>query len=270
MTPIEKIKAIDSQGFMNVPEGLTLYDSILVGARIPYLKFKDGWFFNFAQAGASNSFPFLNVRNRNHHLAYNNQDTRDQLPYAMEIYSIGVDFWPPYVESQYQLTPPDGGSGGLIAYNNHSALWRNELPRHANIKFFVNQDEILNQQCCMAPSGMGPTGGGVAQGWTEGANSVNGSETASPILGVGSMGEAAITNRWPFPFPIAVPRRASISAVVSLSEYGRKLLASLPGPYAYVLQDMAGPGTFTKNTTFGITVSLTGKRLIQQRGRYHA
>lgn len=269
MTPIEKIKAIDSQGFMNVPEALTLYDSVLVGSRIPVLKFKDGWFNTFAAAGASNSFPFLNVRNRNHHLAYCNQDTRDQLPYAMEIYSIGIDFWPPYVQSQYQIVVPDG-SNALIAYNNHSALWQNELPRHANIKFFVNQDEILNQQVCMAPSGMGPVGGGVGQGQSQAANFLNGNYTATPMLSMGSMGEASITNRWPFPNPIQVPRRASISAVVSLSEYGRQLLLNLPGPYNYILQDMLGPSTLTKSCTYGITVSLTGKRLVQQRGRYHA
>jgi len=269
MTPYNKILQAESQGYQNVPEGSTLYDSILVGARIPTLKFKDGWFSTFAQAGASNSFPFLNVRNRNHHLAYNNQDTRDQLPYAMEIYSIGVDFWPPYVQSQYIKNEPDG-AGTLIAYNNHSAIWQNELPRHANLKFFVNQDEILNQQVCMAPAGMGPCGGGVAQGMMSAANVLMPGFTATPMLGTGTMGQAEITARWPFPSPLQVPRRASISAVITLSEYGRQLLSKMRGPHNYILQDMVGPTTFQKSTTFGITVSLTGKRLIQQRGRYHA
>jgi hypothetical protein len=250
------------QGFANVPEALTLYDTVLVTQHI--LKWHDGWFTSFLAAGQANSFPFLNVRNRNHHLAYNNQDTRDQMPYAMEVYSIGVDFWGP---SQAEIE--SGGEFGMIYQQNHASIWMVDLPRHASIKFNVNQDEKLNAQCCMVPSGMGPVGGGVGQGVMAYAEGFTGG-TPNPMLGMTTMGMADITCRFKFPNPIQIPRRASISAVVTLSEYGRQLLQSLVGPWQYVFKDWESGRELFKWMAYGITVSLQGKRLVQQRGQYHA
>ena len=276
MNSIQQIMGQQSAaGYQNVPEALTLCDTILICGYAKSLKWHDGYFGTFALAGQANSWPFFNVRNRNHGLAYNNQDTRDTLAYAFEIYSIGVDFWAPAVIQQQQYFAPNGSAEAMLSYQNMSALWICDLPRHASIKFNVNQDEKLNATCCMVPPGMGPVGGGAGQG--DFATLIpppfgGAPEVLSPMYAALTQGTPEITSRFKFPNPIQIPRRASITAVITLSEYGRQLLQTMTGPWYYKLLDKSEPATTAayKWAAFGVTVSLQGKRLIQQRGAYHA
>lgn len=270
---IEQITAQKAgMGYMNVPEALTLCDTMLVCGYSQSLKWHDGYFVSFAAAGQANSWPFYNVRNRNHGLAYNNQDTRDTLSYAYEIYSIGVDFWAPTVIQQNQDIPANGTPGAFLTYQNMSAIWTCDLPRHASIRFNVNQDEKLNATCCMVPPGMGPVGGGAGQGDFGVLVNPPLADALHPMYAALTQGEPEITCRFKFPNPIQVPRRASISAVITVAEYGRQLLQSMTGPWYYKLLDKNtfGNSAVYKWAAFGVTVSLQGKRLVQQRGAYHA
>ena len=265
MSAVQQIAAAkQAAGFKNVPESWTLHDTILITGYKNSLDWNDGYFESFSIASAAQNYPFFNVRNSNHHLAYNNQDTRDQMPYAFEAWSLGVDFWAPQLQTQFSGDPVD------TAYSQMSAVWQCDMPRHAAISFHINQDERLKTQVCIASPGMGPVGGGVSQGIQGDIQAGSGGGVGvNPIKGITSMGQAGITNRWKFPNPLMIPRRAAIAAEITLSEYGRQLLANMPGPFYNRFFDTAND-SILKWSCFGITVSLTGKRLVQQRGKYHA
>jgi len=230
------------------------------------MSFNDGWYTTFAALGAANEVPFFNVRNRNHHLAYNNQDTRDQTAYGMKVYSMGVSFWGPQIATQF--TDIEGGIG--YAEEIHTAEWEADLPQHAAAILRVNQDDRLKIQCCMAPPGYGPSGGGMGHG---DPNVAIFEETTNPatMKGMTGMGVPDIDNQWPFPEPIDVPRRASLSVVIKFSEYGRQMLQTMSGPHRLYFQpDPASPISEAPYCCFGIQVALKVKRYVQQRGQYSA
>lgn len=256
-----------NEALMNVLEPQTLYDTVLVSGYVNSMKFADGWYATFAALGAANEIPFYNVRNRNHHLAYNNQDTRDQMSYGMKIYSIGVSFFAPQIATQFH----DVEGVASYAEEIHSAVWEADLPQHAAMVLRINQDDRLKIMTCMSPSGYGPTGGGMGHGDPTVATF---EETTNPAImkGMTTMGAAELNNQWPFPNPLDVPRRASLSVVIKFSEYARQELQTMVGPLRYVFAPAAGGGQMdeTLYCCFGIQVSMKVKRYVQQRGAYHA
>jgi len=253
---------------MNVSEPMTLYDTVLVSPYVESMRFHDGWYPTFAAFGSANEIPFFNVRNRNHHLAYNNQETRDQVPYGMQIFSIGIQFFAPQIASQAVLTTLNGGAP-LAIEEIQSAVWEADLPQHASFEFKVNQDIRLKQSCAMAPSGMGPFGGGMGHGDPTVYISHE-TNVAAYMKGMTSQGIPELDARWPFPVPIDVPLRANISLVVKFSEWARTLLQTMIGPHYYLFAPVGGgaPSSPTK-TIYGLRASLGVKRLVQQRGEYH-
>lgn len=257
--------------YMNVLEPQTLYDTVLVGNYVSQLTYRDGWYTTFAGLGAANEVPFFNVRNRNHGLPYNNQDTRDQTAYGMQVYSLGVRFFAPQVASQGTITTLNGGTLDNIE-EIQSAVWEADLPQHAALEFKVNQDIRLKHLCLMAPSGMGPFGGGMGHGdpTQYGTNDAPQPVTAF-MKGMTSQGMPELTARWPFPVPIDVPMRASLSVVIKFSEWARQLLQTMKGPH-YIIHAVSTTAAAPVKVTyamFGIQVSLQVKRYVQQRGQYH-
>ena len=255
--------------FLNVTESQILYDTILVCPDVPNWEFNDGWFSSFAGIGAAIELPFLNVRNRNHGLPYNNQDTRDQMAYGMQVYSLGVRFFAPQIASQFLSAERVPTTQEEI----HSGIWEADLPRHASVTLRLNQDERLKLQSCMAPCGYGPFGGGMGHGdpnnWSD---TTGGQYPASIMKGCTTMGMPELTNQWPFPEPLDVPARATVAVVIKLSEYGRQLLQAMAGPLELMFWGSPTSMKYQhlKNSCFGIQVSMKVKRLIQQRGQYHA
>lgn len=253
-----------TRGFENVGENWNYYDTVLVGAYANNMQFHDGWFSTFAAVGGAVNLPFFNVRNRNHGLAYNNQDTRDQTAFAYRIFTIGVSFFAPSCPL-YQ-TAVGGPVGPEVT---QTQLWELELPKHASLTLQVQQDERLAIASLMTPPGYGAIGGGVSQGDPEAA------WTGAPpntSLWNFTQGTPELTNKWGFRNPIEVPRRANISVNIQFSEYGRNLLQDLAGPNSYSFWSGGSlPGNWLyKPAFFGIQVSLGGQRLVQQRGQYHA
>lgn len=253
-----------TQGFENVGENWNYYDTVLVGGYVPSMQFHDGWFTTFAAIGAAVQIPFFNVRNRNHGLAYNNQDTRDQTAFAYRIFTIGVSFFAPSC-GLYQSAVP----GPVGPETTQTQLWELELPKHASLTLQVQQDERLAGPVLMTPPGYGPVGGGVSQGDPE-LSWVPGGAPPNTALWNFTQGVPELTNKWGFRNPIEVPRRANLAVVIQFSEYGRQLLADLSGPHSYPFQSVLAGNWIYKYGMFGIQVVLGGQRLVQQRGQYHA
>lgn len=259
---------MENQNFKNVSEAQLLYDTVLVCNDVNDWEFHDGWTTTFALLGAQIEIPFFNVRNRNHGLPYNNQDTRDQTAYGMQIYSMGVSFFAPQIASQLFESGRTQWDVDCVE-EIHSPIWEADLPRHASITLRINQDDRIRHQVAMAPPGYGPFGGGMGHGdpnqW--GADAAS-QDIPSIMKGATTQSVPENTNRWKFPVPIDVPRRATISAVLKFSEYARQLLQTMAGPGDLWFWDSDNHVSLVKSSCFGIQLSLQVKRYVQQRGEY--
>lgn len=256
-----------SEQFLNVHESMTMVDTVLVGLDVPDFEFNDGWYETFATIGSATELPFFSVRNRNHGLMYNNQETRDQMSYGMRIYSLGVRFFGAQVATQ--VIPDEALTFGVEEI--HSSIWEADLPRHASLILRTNQDERLKHNCAMAPSGMGPFGGGMGHGEPSAWNSAT-AECPSFMKGMTSQSMPGITNRWPFPVPLDIPKGATLSVVIRFSEYAKQLLQAMVGPlgvpFQYYNETTEEYEYKSHSSLFGIQVSLQVERLTQQRGAY--
>ena len=252
---------------MNVKEDFTLFDSIMVYKDLADLgNHPPGWFTSFAAMSNANTISFFDMRNMGScDRAYCNQDTRDQTAFAMLIEQIGVRFWGPGL--QFQATSPDG-FGLTIDQIAELAWWEGELAQHTSVRFRVNQDEKLKAPAIMLPPGCGPVGSGYGN---MGAIGAGGSTRHSPYQNV-SQGVAHVKDMWPFPMVIEIPRRASISVQLELAEYAKQVLRTMPGPgyYAFPTPDSTAAPTNFFGCAYGISVTIKGKRLVQQRGQLHA
>lgn len=256
--------ATAQKAYTNVGEAWNLYDTILCGGYTASMDFNTGWFTTFALLGAANSLPFFSVRNKNHGLMYNNQDTRDQLAYVFRVFTMGVSFFAPSV-------PLYEDTAGTPDYPQTQALHHfvHELPKHCSATLQIQQDERLKINCLMTPPGYGAIGGGVAQGdpevaWAGGGAPPNVARWNTHI------GMPELTNRWAFPEPLEIPRRANLSVTLRFSEYGRQLLQDMPGPNNLVFANSDSTAWQFKYGMVGIQVVLGGQRLVQQRGQAHA
>lgn len=251
---------------MNVKENWFLYDTVAVSAFNNTLSHPiPGWYSTFAALAASDSVSFFDSRNKSIGLAYNNQESRDQIPFALSAQSISIGFFAPAVSSQV--------GGAVSTYrgrvDNISAFWDNELPQHTSCIFRVNQDERLKMNCAMMNAGYGPVGGAMGQG----DFSLSGGRCAS--VHASGMGMSHLNFRWEFASPIQIPRRATLSADVRFVEWARTVLGDLWGPgYMFMRDSDPGgtpehPGVYLP-TMFMIQCLITGPRQVQQRGEYHA
>lgn len=248
--------------FDNVPENWKLYDTVLIGPDIQRLSFHQGWVDTYLALGSLTEIPFFNVRNRAHGLPYNNQDTRDSLPWVFKIFTIGVEFFAPNTNL---FRDDQGAPVGEQMSEQHVFL--TELPKHASLTIQTNQDERLKINCLMAPAGVGPVASGFGKQSRQ-IFSTNANWNAAK--GGFTQGVPQLTNTWGFPNPLEVPRRANLSCKVTFSEYGRALLQALPGPYYQPFRSVTGVGWYFSPGVCGIRVILGGQRQVQQRGQYHA
>jgi hypothetical protein len=247
--------------FTNVREQRAVYDTILLTPE----KNLDvtGWFSQYSSFAAQPEHAFFNVRNRNVGIAYNNQDKRDSVPYPIRAESIGVAFFGPSIKTLQNLPP----NQELQQFSDQMVWWwEHDLPRHCSIEFRVNQDEIIacNSFCCSP--GYGPTGGGFGRGgWakTSGQNE----RQISMAKGYVTQGIPDISNRWPFPKKLEIPRDASISGVIKVNEYARKAIDKFPNRYIVTLNYENEYRPIIPY--FGIQISIFGQMLLQQRGQYH-
>lgn len=252
-------KMLQDAGYKNVRESFNLYDTVLMSPWVNTISNPPaGWFATFNAMSTANQISFFNVRNRSIGIPYNNQDTRDALPYVFLIDSIGIRFFGPQIATLSSLNSADAQEDQL------TALWEHDLPQNTSITLRTNQDDRLKIASLMAPSGQGPAGGGVGRGDPSTYNA-----TLPLTNAVGSQGMPELKNRWPFPYALGVPRRASLSVTLKLTEFAKELLGIPSGPGFIQTRNSAG-NTGTLYPAFGIQVTIFGRREVQQRGQYHA
>lgn len=246
--------------FVNVGENWKLYDTVLITKYLDQFDYNVGWFDNYANFAGVTNIPFFNVRNRNHGLAYNNQDTRDQLPYVFRIYSVGAVFFAPATSTYNDAAPI------LAPQTTSNHLFEIELPKHCSLTLKTNQDERLKIPVLYAPGGYGVVSGGLAQGDPEVAYTYPNITHASF-----SQGEPIFGNTWGFPKPLEIPRTANLSVVLEFNEYARQMLQSFVDSLIQPMRDVANDGSFyAAPGCAGVQITLQGQRLVQQRGQYHA
>lgn len=131
------------------------------------------------------------------------------------------------------------------------------------LRLRVRQDEKLLHTCYLAPEGVGPYGivGGIG-GFQDGMAANPASLTSL------TQGQPFLDNRWKFPSPIGIPRGATFSVEIELSEYGRDLLSILCGPEEYNF-NCGGQDSKQIGACSTIRCSLIGKRGVQQRNELH-
>lgn len=267
--------------FMNVKEHWFLYDTIGVSPWVDAIDHPpNGWFGTFLGMSNSDSITFFDTRNKQIGLAYNNQESRDQVPYAYIVESLSVGFFAASCATQISSDTIPQDTTWIGRHDAVSAFWDTELPQHTSVIFRVNQDERLKGVCSIVPPNYGPVGGCIGQGDLADPGSVG--PPPVPALGGGDftvqaagMGRAHLKFRWEFPGGIGVPRRATVVVECRLTEWARTALAALWGPGYFIMRDWDSDETPTnpiapKWSFFGIQCLLTGRREVQQRGQYHA
>lgn len=247
--------------YYNVEENWFFYDTVMVS---PWLSTRPhpipGWYNNFAAIAADNNIYFFNVRNKSIGLAYNNQETQAQLPYAYVVETMSVGYFGPATSSQ--LGSLDQGTyRGRI--DTMSSFWEDEAPTHSAAILRVNQDEIIKANVGMLPPCYGDVGHAMGQGDLAALGGLNGSVTAS------GQGLPHLKYRWVFPDGIGVPRRATMAVELRLSEWLRDVLGDYWGPGNIELVDTEEAQVY-RYSAFLIQVLMTGVREVQQRGAYHA
>lgn len=242
---------------LRAQESWPLYDTILIGSEVPS---QPGWYPSFQAAAQETELSFFNMRNRSQvGPQYCNLDTSEQLDFAYEIDSIGVDFLAPPSSQGRNVT------GSFVSDSDTPfGVFMGDLIRHASLSLVLNQDEKLNAPLSALPSGIGPTGG---------MNRAH-PQVAAPqavinqagIQGQITNGQPVMTNRWPFPKPIRVPRNHNLRAVIRLSEWGRYMLNELQGPYNIFMGNNAqAPEDGIVPAVCAIRVTLIGNRFVQLR-----
>lgn len=242
-------------------------------------------------------------------LAYCNLQSAETMDFAYRCYSIGVRFWGPVsrFESSPSYTGEAASGAGMPPWGDIvvddpamvqsciGSLWMGALPMHCSFEFKIEQDVICEGPCMVFPPGHGMVASGAS--WSDpvtpvvNANPTQAGDDAiiqhPQMINVINQGNPLIGNRFNFvdvngnPMPIEIPRQALMEARITLSPYAQYLLNGVIGPLYYLFNrrcpaewlygTVAGTDTNTWfGTRYGITVSMYGERLVQQRGQYHA
>lgn len=214
---------------------------------------------------------------------------------------------PPWGATQAYPGGPGGviTDDPFVLQSQMGHIWKAEIPMHAGFEFKVEQDVILEGPAMTFPPGHGFTGSGSA--WSgpvsPGVSAVPGydmnidPDTAGEDsilqypqhISVVTQGHPRMGNRFNFvnsagePAPIEIPKGALVQAKINISPYVQYLLDDVLGPLYYLFNrrcprewaigatpDLEKDDNIYFGTRYGITVSLLGERLVQQRGQYFA
>jgi hypothetical protein len=248
--------------YYNVEERFTLYDTIAITSELDNLSIKPpGWYSTFALFSGASNHSFFNIRNTgNCERPYCNLQTKDTMPFAFQIDSIGLAFWACGM-SYYNI---DQGDTRFYLPN---ALWQADLPFETAATFRVQQDDKLKTNAGMLSPGYGPFGGGFGN---LGRGAYNAGLTGIwPLMTTQTQGMPTLAAPFRLPNKIGVPRKASIALEISLSPYARDMVADFPGPGVVPIY-AGGEALDDYAVMFGITATINGARLVQQRGAPHA
>jgi hypothetical protein len=253
--------------FKNVLEPWPIYDTLVVGPNLygPECTVP-GWFTTMGAFGARQDHLFFKGRTEALcGLAYNNQQQADKTDFAFHAASIGLRFFGPATNQEYDSTE---ASTLLTPQDVLAPFWQWELPNHVGVEFRVAQDVKYESMGFLTPPGYGPRSQGSSLGVDADSNPPYGLCTH---ITAGTQGVPFKENRFQFEDWIPIPRNEVIEVTVWLSEYARYVLTSIAGPGAYGFHSWGGEGSvyLTFGMRYGIQCSLYGLREVQQRGELH-
>lgn len=255
--------------FANVREAWPLYDTIVI-CREFYGTEQNirGWFPTFNAFAAQETHSFFKTRTEGTAgLPYTNQQSADSMDFAFIADSIGIAIMAPSPDRQGEAEQPDGTAGDLRWPDDLISHWfASDLPRHMGLQLKVQQDIRAEVNCMDCPPGYGAVGSGTAFP----GQAINPTGDIPFMTNAVVQGVPVLSNRYPLPAPIGIPRTATIEGILHLSEYAREILGHVWGPQDFVFNSLNGfpPYTFFP-ARYQIVFSLFGQRLVQQRGQYH-
>lgn len=256
----------------NVTEAWAIYDSIVICPT--WYGSEDnigGWFNSYAAFGAQETHSFFKTRTEGTAgTPYCNQQSADSMDFAFIAHSIGLAIQVPAVNIDGQPDEVIEGVLGDIQFPDAliGHWFGADLPEHMAIQIKVQQDIRAEVTAMHCPPGYGSAGSGVAFQATSDAPASHGE--IPTMTSVVNQGVPCLSNRFPLPNPIGIPRTGTIEAVLHVSEYARNVLTNVAGPRQYQFNSNDGlpPFTFFPRRVV-LQVSLFGERLVQQRGQYH-
>lgn len=247
--------------YYNVKETYPLYDTILITSDLSSLSSQPpGWFASFAAFAAAQDHHFFDTRNKAVvGIPYCNLDTRDTMPFGYWLRGISVKFFTPVVNTLIDDTPTPP-----IIDTQETAFFQAEAPQHCSVTLRVNQDQRLKLNAMMIGAGDGPTFGGYGQ-----IDPALATYDEMPGMLSANQSNPEEKNYWMFPEPIGIPRRASVSVIITPVQWLRTVMGNFHGPYGYSFADLS-EGRVYPSGMCGIRVAFYGNRLVQQRGQLHA
>jgi len=265
MKEYEKQVHQDFEKYANVVETWALYDSIVICPTLYSTEQNAAWFTNWAAFGQRETHRFFKTRTEaTVGAAYCNQQSSDSMDFAFRAHSIGLAIMGPPV-GEAQLADIDGLD---IVFPDHLLpQWIvAELPRHLGIQFKVQQDVRVELPAFACPPGYGAVGAG--QAFEAPAIITHGD---IPFLTNQSVqGVPLLSNRYPLPEPIGIPRTGQIEGILHMSEWARNTLTNVTGPHQIIMNsDDGSPSYRQEDARYVIQLSLFGERLVQQRAQYH-
>lgn len=244
---------------MNVVELFPLHDTVHIGNGAT--NSSRGNFEYFSTLAQANKISFFNVRNRSiSGEQICNVDNSETMPYPYRATSIGVELQAPsFGASLYD--PQNKLRACDLALR---ALWAS-LIDHMSVELRVSQDIRLTDVVSQRPSGFGADGEGKIFGY--GHNAIG-------IMSALTNGDPEITNRNAFKTQIDIPRGCNWEVIVEFSPLGKKILTQMIATLDSFVYDDKMNEQQQENTAkvlqwYGIRVTVTGTREVQQRGQLH-
>lgn len=256
----------------NVKEAWALYDTIVVCSTFFGNETSvQGWFNNFVTFGQQPQHSFFKSRT----LAqagqqYCNQMNADTMDFAFVADSIGLAIIGPSPGVEGQASDPDGAGGDLTFPDNQVGHWfQTDMVNHLGFEFKVQQDVRAEMTAMHMPPGYGSVSSGVAYQFSD--------PLLGPVFGnipyahnTVCQGVPILSNRFPLPDPIGIPRTGTIEGILHISPIAQTILQNITGPrnYQFNSADGLAPYTFFPRR-YSIQFSLIGTRMVQQRAQYH-
>lgn len=259
----------DFKKFANVVETWPLFDTILICRQFYGNEIgQDGWYNSWAAFGAQEKHNFFKSRTESAGPAYCNMQSADSMDFAFMLHSIGIAVWSPAPNLEGQYDPSSEGIQGDLMRPDLavSHWWASDLPNHMGIDLKIQQDIRMELPCIHCPPGYGAMGSGTANQGTTGAAFGDVPINHNAVV----QGVPLLDNRFALPTPIGIPRTATIEGTLHLSETARTILQGINGPFDYQFNSVDGlPPYEYFPRRYGITMSLFGERMVQQRAQYH-
>ena len=256
----------------NVREAWALFDTVVICSDFYGNETSvQGWFNTFAAFGQQAQHSFFKSRTAAQAgQMYCNQQNADSMDFSFIVDSIGLAVWGPSSAAEGVATVPDGVVGALAHPDYLVSHWfQTDLVNHMGFEFKVQQDTRAEMTAMHMPPGYGARTSGTAFQFDNPLNPpVNGH--IPYMCNTVCQGEPILSNRFPLPDPIGIPRTSTVEGVLHIGEVARTALQSIRGPRNYQFNTVDGlpPYTFFPRR-YAIQFSMIGTRLVQQRAQYH-